>query len=103
MSTTDKKLKAWHHLIVKMKQLFCLHGDYVYLELTTQATPATGKVISFAAGCKRCGFVNHKGGYGMPKIGRNSYDKTYLKITDKHDRLLSDTQPIKQRSDRSER
>jgi RNase P subunit RPR2 len=83
-------VKAYHHAVVKIKQLFCLHGSYVYLELTTQHRPESGKSISFARGCKKCGWITHNGGYGMPKIGRNSYDKTYLKITDKNDVLLSE-------------
>lgn len=91
MSNQNVTLKAYHHFLLKIRQLFCLHGKYVYLELTTQREPKGGKVISFATGCERCGWINMPhGGYGMPRTLRNSYDKTYLKITNKHDALLSE-------------
>ena len=90
-------LKAWHSFLIKLRQLFCLHGDYVYLEITTQRKPEGGKSISFCRGCKKCGWVSHNGGYGMPKLGRNSYDRTYLKITDKNDVLLSDIKARKEK------
>lgn len=84
-------LKAYHHLKLKLRQLFCLHGDYAYLEITTQRKPEFGKTISFAKGCKKCGWINMAHPcYGMPRTLRNSYDRTYLRITDKHDVLLVD-------------
>ena len=100
MSTDNKQLKAWHHFKLKVKQFFCLHGDYAYLEITTQAKREHGNIISFARGCKKCGWINmaHPG-YGMPRTMRNSYDRTYLKITDKHDKLWSDIEADKAKSE----
>jgi len=91
-------LKARHHLKLKVKQLFCLHGDYAYLEITTQRKPEGGKVVNFARGCKKCGWINTANPYaGMPRTLRNSYDRTYLKITDKNDVLLSDLKAQKEK------
>ena len=90
-------LKKYHYFLATAKQLFCNHASLVYLEQTTQSTPKDGKHISFATGCKKCGWVKHNGGYGMPKIGRNSYDRTYLRITDKNDTLLSDVKRQKEK------
>lgn len=88
----NNKLKAYHHFKLKIKQLLCLHGDYAYLEITTQRKPKTGKIISFARGCKKCGWIHGSSvSAGLPKTLRNSYDKTYLKITDKNDILLSES------------
>lgn len=84
-------LKAWHHFKLKIRQLFCFHGKYAYLELTTQRKEDSGNLIVFARGCKKCGWINTAHGYaGMPRTLRNSYDETYLKITDKNDSLLSE-------------
>lgn len=84
-------LKAWHHLKLKVKQLFCIHGSYVYLDVTTQRKEESGNVMVFARGCKKCAWISTSLPYaGMPRILRNSYDETYLKITDKHDVLKSE-------------
>lgn len=100
MTKQNNRLKAYHHFKLKLKQLICIHGDYVYLEVTTQKKPANGKHISFAVGCKNCGWINTSGSvFGMPRTLRNSYDTTYLKITDKNDVLLSD---LKQRKEKRE-
>ena len=90
-------LKRYHYFLATVKQLFCVHASLVYLEITTQSTPDGGRLISFASGCKRCGWVKHNGGYGMPKIGRNSYDRIYLKITNTNDTLLSDIKRQKEK------
>lgn len=100
-SREDVLLKAWHHFKLKIKQALCLHGDYSYLELTTQRTPDSGKVITFARGCRKCGWINTAMPYdGMPRTMRNSYDRTYLKITSKDDRLLSDIEAEKKKTER---
>jgi len=98
-SRNNIPLKTYDNFKLKMKQLICLHGDYVYLELTTQNKRDNGNVMVFARGCKKCGWINCSHPYaGMPRTQRNSYDKTYLKITDKHDNLLSDKVKVSQTS-----
>lgn len=90
-SRNDIPLKAWHHFKLKLKQLFCLHGRYVYLKVTTQRKQEGGNVVVYGVGCKKCGWMSTYCGYaGMPRTLRDSYDRTYLKITNKHDVLLSD-------------